>query len=281
MKRFLKAICMIIAAVCLFCVGETAMAAKKVVAVPAIDPRGGLSLERHAAVDFEEQLVSVLVQSGRYDVVERGRLDVVMEELALSQTGLISGETAQRFGQMTGADYTVVAKVIAADFGRFNNYVYGGHKAKVKVSVRFVDNQSGIVKVSEVLEGSRTVTDYEDKSPDRDMMIASAVNDVSRKVLELIDSGNVLTGVLMGVNGEQAYIDLGEESGVKTGSKYIVFREGKPIIHPVTKEIIGIEEITVGEVKVTEVKANYSVCEITKGKGQLHEGDKVKRLGKK
>lgn len=281
MKQFLKYLCMLLAAAVLVCAGGTAMAAKKVVAVPAVEPSRGLGLEHHVAQDFDQQLVTVLVQSGRYDVCERAQLDKVMSELALSQTGIISGDTAIRFGEMTGADYTVIGNVIAADFGSFNNYLYKGHKAKVKFNFKFVDNRSGIVKFSEIVEGSKTTTEFENKNPNRDMMLSDAVNDASRKVLALINEKNGLAGVIAHVSGVQVYIDIGEEMGVKAGEKYAIVREGTPIIHPVTHEILGIEEIPVGEMKVTEVKPNYSVGDITKGEGRVQTGDKVKRIGKK
>lgn len=261
----------------MMCISFSCFAAKKVVAVTGVESSVGTSYGRKAAQDFESQLVTALVQSGRYDVVERTQLDHVIRELGLHSTGLISGNTAIQFGQLTGADYTVIGNVIAADVERFDNYLYKGYKGKVKFNFKFIDNKTGMIKIAQIVEGSDTVSEFENKNPDRNILLSGAVNDASKKIVELINSVNVLTGVVAGVSGDEAYIDLGSENGAHVGEKYIVYREGNVITHPVTGEIIAVKEEFVGVIKVKEANANYSVCEISKSKTPIKKGDKVKR----
>ena len=61
------------------------------------------------------------------------------------------------------------------------------------------------------------------------------------------------------------------------GEKYILYREGNVVTHPVTGEIITVEEDYLGQLKVVEVNSNYSVCEIVKAKKDVQKGDKIKR----
>ncbi|WP_304118232.1 CsgG/HfaB family protein, partial [Phascolarctobacterium succinatutens] len=255
----------------------TCFAAKKVVAVTGVEYSSSAYMGQRAAADFESQLVTALVDSGRYDVVERNQLNYVVRELGLQSSGMISGNTAIQFGQLTGADYTVVGNVIAADVESFNNYLYKGYKGKVKFNFKFIDNKTGMIKIAKIVEGSDTVSEYENKNPDRNILMSGAVNDASKKIVELINSVNVLTGVVAAVNNDKIYIDLGSDAGAHVGEKYIVFREGNVVTHPVTGEIIAVEENYFAQLKVVEVNSNYSVCEIVKAKKAVQKGDKIKR----
>lgn len=277
MKRYTKILMLAILSLLVMLMSATAFAAKKVVAVTGVDYASGASYGNKAAQDFESQLVTVLVDSGRYDVVERGQLDHVVRELGLQSSGMISGNTAIQFGQLTGADYTVVGNVIAADVETFNNYLYKGYKGKVKFNFKFIDNKTGMIKIAKIVEGSDTVSEYENKNPDRNILLSGAVNDASKKIVELINSVNVLTGVVAAVNNDKIYIDLGSDAGAHVGEKYIVFREGNVVTHPVTGEIIAVEENYFAQLKVVEVNSNYSVCQVVKAQKPVQKGDKIKR----
>lgn len=277
MKRYTKILMLAILSLLVMLMSATAFAAKKVVAVTGVEAASSSSYGRKAAQDFESQLVTALVDSGRYDVVERGQLDHVVRELGLHSSGMISGNTAIQFGQLTGADYTVVGNVIAADVESFNNYLYKGYKAKVKFNFKFIDNKTGMIKIAKIVEGSDTVSEYENKNPDRNILMSGAVNDASKKIVELINSVNVITGVVAAVNNEKIYIDLGSDAGAHVGDKFVVFREGNVVTHPVTGEIIAVEEDTFAQLKVTEVNSNYSVCQVVKAQKAVQKGDKIKR----
>ena len=86
-----------------------------------------------------------------------------------------------------------------------------------------------------------------------------------------------MTGNVAHVTDSQVYLDLGSDNGVCVGEKFIVYREGQPIMNPVTHELMAVEENNVGMVKIVEVKSNYSICSFSNGKGQIKVGDKVKR----
>lgn len=277
MKKYVKILVLALLSLLVVAFSATCFAAKKVVAVTGVENSTSSSYGRKAAQDFESQLVTVLVQSGRYDVVERGQIDHVVRELGLHSTGMISGNTAIQFGQLTGADYTVVGNVIAADVESFNNYLYKGYKAKVKFNFKFIDNKTGMIKIAQIIEGSDTVSEYENKNPDRNIMLSGAVNDASKKIVNLINDANPITGVIAGFDGTEAYIDLGSENGVHAGERFIVFREGNVITHPVTGEIIAVKEEFVGVLKVKDVQPGYAVCDVVNSKGTIQKGDKIKR----
>lgn len=256
---------------------STCLAAKKIVAVMGVENSVGNNWGERAAQDLESQLTAALVQSGRYDVVERTQLEYLMRELGLHSSGLISGKTAIQFGQLSGAEYTVIGNVTAASVEPFNNYLYRGHKGKIKFNFKFIDNKTGVIKVAEIIEGSDTVSEFENTRPNFNTLISGAANDVSEKIVDLINDANPIVGVVAGVSGENIYIDLGFDNGAHEDDKFIVYREGNVITHPVTGEIIGVEEEELGVAKIIDAKSNYSICKVTKSERPIRKGDKVKR----
>lgn len=253
-------------------------AAKKTVAVTGIENSARTSSGNRAAQDLESALTTILVQSGNYNVVERGQLDHVLRELNLHSTGLISGDTAIQLGNMLGAEYTIVGNVNFADYERFNNYLYKGYKAKVKFNFKFIDNKTGMIAISEIVEGSDTVSEFENKSPDKGIMLSNAASDAAKKVKELIDKHNPITGLIVSVADEKAYIDIGTNSGIHKGDNLRVYKEGKVIRHPVTGKIITVEKNILGMLKVEEAEADYAVGKLSKVKGNIAEGCHVERV---
>ena len=255
--------------------GNTSYAAKKIIALPGIHSNMGYDGDR-AAKDFESQLIGVLISSGQYDVVERDRLDEVLSEMGLGATGLISEDNAIQFGELSGADYTLTGSLLDARIVPFDNILYSGKKAVAKFDIRLVDNRTGKIIFAEIVEGSKTVA-KELGGLDGTASISEAVNDAAKEVIKLLNEKNPLTGNVAHVTDSQVYLDLGSDNGVRVGEKFIVYREGQPIMNPVTHELIAVEENNVGMVKIVEVKSNYSICSFSNGKGQIKVGDKVKR----
>lgn len=134
-----------------------------------------------------------------------------------------------------------------------------------------------MIKIAKIVEGSDTVSEFENSNPDKNILLSGAVNDASKKIVEMINSLNVLTGVVAAINNDKVYIDIGSDAGAHVGEKYILYREGNIVTHPVTGEIITVEEDYFGQLKVVEVNSNYSVCEIVKAKKDVQKGDKIKR----
>ena len=56
------------------------------------------------------------------------------------------------------------------------------------------------------------------------------------------------------------YIDLGEMSGVRTGTKISIYKQGEEITHPITKQVLRGGEILVGEIEVEQVGLDYSIA---------------------
>lgn len=241
---------------------------------------------------LQSSIQNGLVQNKNYTVVERSNLDQIFRELGLQNSGVVNSSSAIEIGNLSGADYTLMGKVVEAEINPYNNLAYEGLKAKVAVSVQIVDNETGQVLSSDMVsdtDSSATKNNLKKfiksdlvpghMSVNSDSLIYNAAEKVANKVLERMNKINPLVGMVVAVkpNEDTVTFDLGYEDGVKEGDIYTIYAEAEPIVHPVTGEILGVDEKYVGTVKVEEVRNNLSIAKIKDCEVTPMVKDKVKR----
>jgi FG-GAP-like repeat len=83
-------------------------------------------------------------------------------------------------------------------------------------------------------------------------------------------------GEVTSVQGDQITISLGEKNGLLPGMVLTVWRDGKEIIHPVTKAVIGRAEDEVGTIEVVAVQEKTSLAVLKKQMLQPKAGDRAR-----
>ncbi len=82
------------------------------------------------------------------------------------------------------------------------------------------------------------------------------------------------TGRIVRLEGGKVFVSIGEKEGVKPGMRLRILREGAPFVHPVTRELLGNVESTVGKIEIKDVQADSSSGSIVEGEAK--EGDRVR-----
>lgn len=254
-------------------------AATKTVAVMGVENSVHTTFGRLAAQELEAGITSLLVQSGSYNVVERSQLEYVLRELKIQSSGLISGQTAIQFGEMTGADYTVVGSVVSANVDRFSNYLYKGVRANIKLNLKIIDNKTGVIKFSEMIEGDKSISEYEDKNPDKKIMLSRAATETAEIIMRKIKEANPVVGRVVKIDGDGVYLNIGTNDGVQKKDSFILYQEGEAISDPVTGEILTVTEKRVATVVIVDVKEKFAIGKLKKvqEKSLLNTQCKAKR----
>jgi curli biogenesis system outer membrane secretion channel CsgG len=102
-----------------------------------------------------------LVQQGNYIVVERGRIDKLLYEQNLGNTGRLDASTAARLGKLLGADELIYGSITMLDmegmpqdrYGRDPSWNPNHLGAKIGVNFRMVDTTTGQLKVAREVVG--------------------------------------------------------------------------------------------------------------------------------
>lgn len=119
--------------------------------------RGGVGWELSGMLSNE------LAATNDFRVLERSKLDKVLEEQNLAASGRVRAGTGAKMGQVTGADYLVFGTVTAYEENTastgggisFHGISLGGKKsdAYLAVDVRVVNAETGEVDFSRTVEG--------------------------------------------------------------------------------------------------------------------------------
>ena len=109
----------------------------------------------------------------------------------------------------------------------------------------------------------------------------SGTSGVERMVRQVETLFPVLEGYVLSAEGNQVTLDLKRGQAVTPGQTLKLIRYGKPITHPVTQKIVGHEETDLGQVKVLEVRKDYSLAQVITPGVQASKGDGVRNVFKK
>jgi hypothetical protein len=75
---------------------------------------------------------------------------------------------------------------------------------------------------------------------------------------EFVKAFEPLQGLVVAVEGDAVYLDLGEQSGVQVGQEFAVFRRGEAFHHPITGKQLGYYENVLGHARVLRIQAEFS-----------------------
>ena len=261
---------------------------KKRVAVSRFQDRSGTGYN-HLGEGVADMLVTALVKSNKFSVLERQELEKVLDEQKLGESGLVTAETAPKLGKLLGVELLVVGSV--SEFGTKESQVSGGlsfisggvktKTARVVVDVRLVNTVTGEIVAAEKKEGEESSTgiafDYEgidfnnmDSWDDTDA--GKATREAVDGVVELIVENMASipwSGKVLKVNADGTLLmKPGSEGNVKVGMEFEIFRVGESIKDPDTGLDLGAEEEKIGRIKVIEdaLKGKAAKAKIVEGK---------------
>jgi len=198
-------------------------------------------------IDLFDKLITSFVNTKRFKVFERAQLQKILEEQQLGASGVIDISTAAQFGKGIGVDAVVVGSITQAG-------------NSVSVDARLIDTETtAIITAKDAFSNSVNL-----------QSLSNMINEMANKIK---DDLPLVQGYVVQVEGSRVTLDIGYNQGVRRGIKCHVFREGAPLVHPVTGEVISRSIQEICEVQVNEVFDAYSVATITKPKN----GDPMSR----
>ncbi len=199
------------------------------------DQKGDLTA---ASDSFQDFMIDAIVNQDRFQVVERNKLDVILQEQKLSRTNLFDNKTALKVGRLVAAQALIAGSIIQSRLGS-------------EIIARMIDTET-----SDIL----AVVDIYDEVTDIRLLrsLSEGMAIKFHREFPLID------GVVVQKKGNSIFSDLGKGK-VKVRRRLIVFRE-EPVKHPVTGKWLGSDNVILGRARVTQVMPELSKANILDGK---------------
>lgn len=239
-------------------------------------------------------LTDALMQSGRFLVVERPKLDNAIKEQDLSAAGRINQQTAREIGKIVGAQFLIQGTVtqfepgesgqsgrVGIPIGGFGSVGIGGSKvtSKVAMQLRIIDLTTTVVLSTHKAEETGTHksigADVYAKgfSVGGDQFKKTPLGETSEKCIsKCVDHIISVLGSqpfrarVAALDGKTIIINAGTNRGVETGMSMNVMKEGKTITDPDTGLPLEVQYSKTATVKVDSVSEKTAKCSLVDGK---------------
>lgn len=268
--------------------GFCASALKKTVAVFDFKNDSGYSSIVTLGQDFSTQLSDALVQSGKFIVLTRKDLDVVMGEQDLAASDRMAKSNTAKIGKIVPAQILIKGQITEFEEntggGGQGLSVHGislGMKkssAHMAVIIQLIDSTTGEILESKRVEGEAAggglsigfsgSFDINSSSFKKtplgkaiQITIDQAVDYLAKKLSSLPWQGKVVT-----VKDGLVFVNSGKTAGIQSGDSFAVYSEGEALTDPDTGMNLGSEKTKIADIKISDVQDKFSKAQVTSGK---------------
>jgi curli biogenesis system outer membrane secretion channel CsgG/tetratricopeptide (TPR) repeat protein len=273
---------------------------RKRVAVTKFDNKvKGVYGNQNLGEGMSEMLVTELIKTNRFVVVERQALQDILGEQELGQTGVVKKETAAKVGQVLGAQ--IIVRGVVSEFeqkesGGDSDFKYKGFslglktsQAHVGIDIRLIDTTTGQILHSHNAVGNAQTSalKFGVEKGDIDFNIEGfkntplgqatrqAIQNAVNFIIGQMETMPFTAKVVKSDNGN-IYINTGSQANIKTGDRYFAYSVGEHIVDPDTGLKLGAEEKPAGTIEIRDVKDKFSIANLISGRGALKRGDVIK-----
>ena len=226
---------------------------------------------------FVDMLTTALVKTNKFDVMERDRMNAILEEQGLTLVGVSSGGFDGDSLSLQGVNYILLGAITQygqeASATQVGGFGQSSEKAVMSVDIRVIDVEKGQIGFADTVtaeasgKGGFSVGGI-GQAADSDESVL--LGDVMRKTAQSVTNLIVLNIypikiVTVQSNGE-VMLSYGN-SMLSEGNVLDVFSQGEAFTDPDTGEELGREEEFIGKLEVTSAQARFSKAKIIQGDG--------------
>ena len=203
--------------------------------------------------DYSALLVE-LDGSGRFRLLENDRLDIIRKEFNLVTNGWIKTNTAAKLGRRFKVDYTLACMIRPTN-------------DDVEIFGRIIDAESKRILAScDVYRVADTLSDFKDSYARFVKKLVQVFPVVESTVEETTNQSFRLSRLFSHNSDRRVTIDMGENSNIKRGMKFVAYHRTEPIKDPETGElIIRGKIIEDGELSALTVRKRFSHLHLRNG----------------
>ncbi len=219
-----------------------------------------------------DMLVTALVKTGKYQVIERQEIEKIMQEQKLGMSGVVTEQSAAQVGKMLGVELAIFGDV--TEFG----YTEGGGSTRLKkkgfgiglksttatvaVDVRFVNTSTGEILMAESVRKEESKKglaldtrqfSFDNRQKFDESIVGKATRNAINAIVEFVGKSapNIPWQAKVIKGGGAIFINAGAVAGVNIGDEFVVYRAGEALVDPDTGLSLGSAETKVGAIKVT------------------------------
>lgn len=247
-----------------------AQSKQPIVAVAQIDDNAGSGQSK----TLTQMMMTAIAATQKFRVIERGQLDVMVQEQQRAKSGLVTSRNGGKVGGFEGADYLIYGTITTLSVTKKSNFgaslgmamlagnnsqtptnCYSG-EVTLSLDIRITDSETGQIRyVKRIDEKKKAGTICGEGVPQVNAteLLRSAADKVATGLVTAVYPIKVANaqpdGTLM--------LNYGE--GTVALNDYVaIFRAGESVIDPDTGRALGSSEQRIGVAQITDVQTSFS-----------------------
>ena len=227
--------------------------------------------------EFTAHIVDDLVNSRKFSVLERSRLETIVGELDFGESDYADSQKVVEMGRMLNADYVLVPEIrFLLVRGEAKDIPYLNKKrltieSSLGTSVRVID-----VATSKIL--SSRISDVRLESRPKGENPPQEAVDLIQEIYETA-SGDIVSNLIdvvfplkvLEVSGDRVVVNRGSDF-LSEGDTYTIFKTGRELIDPDTGQNLGVSELETGSVIITRTEDKFSEAKVISNEGEILAG---------
>ena len=275
---------------------------------PAAFRTGAQSKPRMAVVNFQnnsswtwwgdqlggaaaDEVVTQLVKTGKFTVIERAQLEAILQEQHIGQNGLVNPATAAKVGQLLGVQLIMTGSITQFSIERtqvgFRGIGGAYSKAESRLDVRVIDTTTGEILLAADGAGSKRMGGgyFNGVNAERTFdagVAAEALRPAVTTVVSRITGESFKVAATLTPSGASAaivgsrdgsfYLNKGENAGIKVGQRFTV-KHVVDEIKDADGRVLDRVTKTTGVLEVTQVLSQSAIAQVVEGSAA--QGDAV------
>ncbi|MGE9294288.1 MAG: CsgG/HfaB family protein [Puniceicoccales bacterium] len=268
--------------------GSLAHAEMKTLAVDAVKitpatlqtaaAHGSTNALQRIAQGLDGQLIDRLHNTRKFKVVAQSDLPQLVKQQEWQNSGNVDPNGAADQFDTEGANYMLVTTI--DDFQDYiDETVYktiGRRSTQRQTSISLVakiyDTSTGtLLESANIQVSDQQSLDDPNYSVGRngsltDDLLSTLTRQAAQMIAERV-ADVVYPARVIALTGSQATINRGDGSGIAVGQIWSVFSPGQNLVDPDTGELLGVEEVQVGTMRITQVLPKFSKGILTENLG--------------
>lgn len=248
-----------------------------------------------------DSLVTELVKSKAFTVIEREELKKVLEEQGLGGTGIVDPATAAKVGKVLGVRFLVMGKVtefslnesstgvgsLLSLFGSKNEQLNSldskNRTAKVAIDARLIDTETAEISFAEKGVGEESASNISMSGQNfgmtefRESILGKATEKAIASLVQkvVVSAKAEPEGKVIDVEGSTITINMGEGE-ITIGQELKVFSKGKELRDPDTGELLEVQVNEIGLARVISVSKKTAKALVVETTKEIKPKDVVK-----
>lgn len=205
-----------------------------------------------------DKIVTKIIQTHRFKVIERPHLKSIIKEQKLQLSGFIDESTAVEAGKIIGVNKFIIGTFTRNSTEYHKAEYYKGEKicdafysAKVSATIKMIDVETG--RYIDAVESSSSGS-----ANDKKNALLNAIDNLANNIIQKFENYFCASAFIKNIDHSTVILDRGRNYGIKEGMNLIVLNIKMTDENYKQYAAIGADIKKIGVLKIINVEANSS-----------------------